>query len=373
MRRRFNRPAVLTGLLALGLLGAACGRGGGDPQPQAQSDGKISKPEVAQVDLRLGYFPNVTHAAAVAGVERNIFTDALGDNVKLQTATFNAGPAAVEALFGGALDATYIGPNPAINAFAKSNGDAIRIIAGATSGGASLVVKANINSPKDLKGKKVATPQLGNTQDVAARAWFDKQGLKTNPQGGGDVSIMPQENAQTLELFKSGQIAGAWVPEPWATRLVTDGGGKVLVDERDLWPGGEFVTTHLIVRTEYLEEHPDVVKDLLVGHLEATEFVNRKPADARAVVNGGIEKITGKRLPDAVIASAWKSLKFTVDPIGTSLSAGAEAAKTVGLLDAATSIDGIYAVELLNEVLGEAGQDRVEVPAVNVETAAKEK
>jgi NitT/TauT family transport system substrate-binding protein len=364
MRKRLNRPAILTGLLTLSLLTAACGGGGGgDSTPEAEGENQPIVDKVEQVDLRLGYFPNVTHAAAVAGVERGIFAEALGDNVNLQPATFNAGPAAVEALFSGALDATYIGPNPAINAFAKSKGEAVRIIAGATSGGASLVVKPNINSVKDLKGKKVATPQLGNTQDVAARAHFAKEGLKTNPTGGGDVSITPQQNAQTLELFKSGQIAGAWVPEPWATRLVQEGGGKVLIDERDLWPGGEFVTTHLIVRTEFLEKHPDVVKDLLAGHLKATEFVNRNPAEAQTVVNAGIERITGKRLPDAVISSAWKSLKFTFDPVASSLYAGADAAKAVGLLDAATVLDGIYSVGVLNDLLAESGQAKVEVPA----------
>src|SRR5438309_333390 len=152
-------------------------------------------------------------AGTIARGPKGIFAKDRASNVTLKTSTFNAGPAAVEALFAGAIDATYIGPSPAINAWQKSNGSAIRIIAGATSGGASLVVKPTITSPADLKGKKIASPQLGNTQDVALRAWLKKQGFTTNPEGGGDVAILPQDNAQTLTTFKAGDIDGAWVPE----------------------------------------------------------------------------------------------------------------------------------------------------------------
>ena len=209
-------------------------------------------------------------------------------------------PQAVEALFNGALDATYIGPNPAINAFAQSQGQAVRIISGATSGGAALVVKPEIADAAGLAGKKLATPQRGNTQDVALRAWLSDQGFKTDLEGGGDVSIVPQENAQTLETFRSGAIDGAWVPEPWVSRLVNEGGGKVLVDEASLWPGGQFVTTHLIVRTEFLKDHPAAVRKLLEAQVAANEFVNTKPAEAKALANQGIEKITQKPLSTAL-------------------------------------------------------------------------
>ena len=163
-------------------------------------------------------------------------------------------------MFSGALDASFIGPNPAINGYAKSKGEALRIVAGTTSGGASLVVREGINAPADLQGKTLATPSLGNTQDVALRAWLKDQGFATDTAGGGDVHITPQDNADTLAAFKTGAIDGAWVPEPWATRLVNEGGGHVLVNEKDLWPDGKFVTTHLIVTTEFLDEHPDTVK-----------------------------------------------------------------------------------------------------------------
>jgi len=325
------------------------------PKPTTTTTAKKADP----VTLRLGYFPNVTHAAAIVGVEKGIFADKLGPDVNLKTSIFNAGGAATEALFSGAIDATYVGPNPAINAFAKSKGEAIRIIAGATSGGASLVVKPNINSAADLKGLKVATPQLGNTQDVALRAWLLSQGLKTDAQGGGDVKITPQDNGQTLDTFKSGVIAGAWVPEPWATRLVNEGGGKVLVDERSLWPGGQFVTTHLIVSTSFLKAHPDVVERLIAGHIAATDFVNQNPAEAQDIVNAGIAKVTGQAMNVDTIKAAWPKMAFTFDPIASSLNKGAEDAKKVGLLAADTKLDGIYDLTLLNKLLTAAGRPPV--------------
>ncbi len=219
--------------------------------------------------LRLGYFPNITHATALVGVGKGIFEEKLADNVTLETSTFSTGTEASEALFADAIDMTYIGPNPAINAYAKSDGAAVRVISGATSGGAFLVVKPEINSPADLKGKVLATPSLGNTQDVALRSWLKENGLSSDEAGGGDVSIAPQENSQTLQTFLSGDIQGAWVPEPWATRLIQEGGGKVLVDERDLWPEGQYVTTHVMVATKFLDEHPDVVQQFLEGHVAA--------------------------------------------------------------------------------------------------------
>ena len=309
------------------------------------------------VTVRLGYFPNVTHASAIVGVEKGIFAKALGDD-ELQTQAFNAGPQAVEALLSGALDATYIGPNPAINAFAQSHGEAIRIVSGATSGGAALVVRPGITSAAQLEGTKLATPQLGNTQDVALRHWLAEQGLETDPEGGGDVTIVPQENAQTLETFKAGGIEGAWVPEPWVTRLVQEGGGEILLDEKTLWPGGDFVTTHLVVATTFLEEHPDVVRRLLDGQVEANAFLAEHPAEAQRLVNAGIEKITGKTLPDTVIQAAWSNLTFTNDPVASSLSASAEHATAVGLLEA-VELDGIYDLAPLNAVLKERGEPPV--------------
>ncbi|MDQ1443758.1 MAG: sulfonate transport system substrate-binding protein [Acidimicrobiaceae bacterium] len=345
---------MLVPLVALFALGTACGDNASGTAKASTAKGST---EEAPTTVRLGYFPNITHATAIVGVESGIFTTALGRN-KLETQTFNAGPAAVEALLSGALDASYIGPNPAINAYVKSSGKAIRIISGATSGGAALVVKPGVTTAADLKGKKVASPQLGGTQDVALRHWLKDAGLNTDPQGGGDVSIVPQENAQTLETFKSGAISGAWVPEPWATRLVQEGGGKVLVNEAELWPGGRFVTTHLVVRTDFLKAHPAAVRALLDGQVKADALVHDNPSEAQKLVNTGIEKITGKKLAEAVITGAWPNLEFTNDPVASSLKLSADHAKDVGLLPA-VRLDGIYDLALLNQALKAAGQPQV--------------
>jgi NitT/TauT family transport system substrate-binding protein len=331
-------------LLALALGLAACGEG--------------ASPDAAPPVLRLGYFANVTHAPAIVAIEQGMLAEALGPGVKLELRTFNAGPEAVEAIFSDALDISYIGPNPAINAFAQSRGEAIRVVAGATSGGAALVVRPTLTTPAQLKGTKLATPQRGNTQDVALRAWLRKQGLVSDLEGGGDVSILPQPNAQTLETFRSGEIQGAWVPEPWAARLVLEGGGAVLVDERTLWPDGRFVTTHVIVRAAFLKQQPEIVASFLRAHVRAIDFLNAEPARAREIVNAGIGRLTGKALPAAVIERAWATLSFTVDPIAASLRKSAEDATAVGLLDP-VELDGIYDLAPLNAILTAAGKPPV--------------
>jgi NitT/TauT family transport system substrate-binding protein len=315
----------------------------------------------APTALRLGYFPNVTHAPALVGVEQGILAEALGPDVDLRPQAFNAGPEVVEAIFNGALDASYIGPNPAINAFARSNGEAIRIVAGTTSGGAALVVRDGITAPDQLAGTVLASPQLGNTQDVALRAWLLEQGYETDLEGGGDVSITPQANGQALEAFVAGEIDGAWVPEPWATRMVEDGGGHILVDEADLWPDGAFVTTHLIVATEFLDAHPDVVKRLLEGHVAAVASTNADAEAAQGLVATAIEEISGSVLSPEILAAAWENLEFTVDPIADSLSVSAQHAAELGLLEDA-DLEGIYELGPLNEVLRAAGDAEIPAP-----------
>jgi NitT/TauT family transport system substrate-binding protein len=350
----------LAPLAVAALVTAACGSGGASSSADAgttaaPASGSNSTP----VTLKLGYFPNLTHATAIVGVQQGILAQALGPD-KLQTATFNAGPAAVEALFSGAVDATYLGPNPAINAYAQSHGQAIRIISGATSGGAALIVKPGINSASDLRGKKLATPQLGNTQDVALRHWLLGKGLQTDPQGGGDVSILPQDNATALQAFRTGQIDGAWEPEPWVSQMVA-AGGKVLVNEKTLWPGGRFVTTELAVRTDFLKQHPDAVARLVQGQVRANDFLNQHPAEAQQAANQGLAQLTGKALPAAVVQAAWGDLTFTDDPVASSLAGSAAHAQKVGLLPP-VDLKGIYDVTPLNQALAQAGEPQVKAP-----------
>jgi len=313
------------------------------------------------VTLDLGVFPNVTHAPGLVGLERGLFAEALGADVQLNTFTFNAGTEATEALFAEAIDIAFIGPNPAINAFAQSDGTAIRIIAGSTSGGAYLVVKPQITSVAQLAGRTLATPSLGNTQDVALRSWLRANDLGTTPDGGGDVSILPQSNATTLDAFISGAIDGAWVPEPWATRLVEEAGGTVLVDERDLWPdtGGEYVTTHVVVRTAYLDEHPDIVTAFLSGLLASLDAIAADPAAAQADVIAQIAAITGQATDPDVIAASFGNLTFTADPVAASLQGSADDAIGVGLLDP-VELAGIHDLTLLNALLAERDDPDVE-------------
>ncbi len=308
--------------------------------------------------LRLGYFPNLTHASALVGVKKGFFASALGSGVTIETHTFNAGGEAVTAILSGSIDATFVGPNPTTNAFVQSHGEAVRVIAGATSGGALLVVKPSITSPAQLKGKKIADPQLGGTQDISLRWYLKGQGFKTDTAGGGDVNVVPQDNAQTLTSFKQGQIDGAWVPEPWASRLVVEGGGKVLVDERDVWPGGQFVTTNLIVSTQFLNSHPVRVKALLEGLYQATQYINSNPTDAQTVTNDAVEQITGKKLAGGVVSAAWPHLTFTLDPLAATLKASADHAHSLGLLPS-VNVNGLYDLTLLNRVLAAHGQPAV--------------
>jgi NitT/TauT family transport system substrate-binding protein len=345
---RLSRAKLLaTAATALAMVAlAACGNSG-----SSGSSGPVT--------LRLGYFPNLTHAVAIAGIQKGIYAKDLGSKVTLKKSTFNAGPEAVQALFSGAIDASFVGPNPTINAWAKSKGKAIKVIAGAASGGAYLVVKPSITSAADLKGKKIATPQLGNTQDVALRYWLKSKGLNADQQGGGDVSIVPEDNGQTLTSFASGQIDGAWVPEPYATRMVVESGGKILVDEKDLWPQGQYVTTDLVVTTKFLADHPDVVKALLKGEVDTIAYMKANPAEAQTEVNAGIKAISGKALAPDVLAMAWSHVTFTVDPIASSLVTGAQHAEDVGLLDK-VDLDGLYDLDPLNAVLKAAGQPAVQ-------------
>lgn len=339
----FHRNRVLAVLIVIAAmaLAVACGNSSGSAPGPAPT-------------LRLGYFANVTHAAAIIGVDRGLFAKELGGTT-LQTQIFDAGPSAVEALFGGALDAAYIGPSPAINAFGQSDGKAVRIIAGATSGGAQLVVRPGINSAQDLRGKALASPALGNTQDVALRAWLAEQGLRTSVQGGGDVTISPTKNSDTLQLVRSGALDGAWVAEPWASRLVLEAGAKVLVDEPDLWPDGQFVTTHLIVRTEFLEDHPQTVEALLRGHVDAVQWATQNSTEAKTVVNDGINARTGKPLAPEVIDRAWQNLTVTNDPIAASLQHSADSAVAVGVAKEKVDLQGIYELPILNRILTQRG------------------
>jgi len=307
--------------------------------------------------IRMGYFPNITHSQAVIGVAKGVFQKHLGDKVKIEVKTFNAGPSVIEALFAGELDLAYIGPNPAINGYIKSKGEALCIIAGATSAGAALVVRedSGINKIADFHGKKIASPQLGNTQDVALRAWLKNNGFILKEKGG-DVQVVPLANPDQLTLFLKKEIAGAWTVEPWVSRLIEEGGGKLFLEESSLWPNGEFVTAHIIVSKKFLKEHRDLVKEFLTAHVELTEWINKNLEEAKVIVNSELKRITGKSLPEKVINQSFSRLKVTYDPIEASLFTSAKWAFDQGFLGKTPpDLSGIYDLSILNEILKEKG------------------
>jgi NitT/TauT family transport system substrate-binding protein len=375
---RFRNPRV-SAFITSALLVAACGGGAassgttapgatgstntapaGSPGVASGGTGGILEPLQDQVTLRFGVFPNITHAPGLVALADGGSLDQLLPNATVEVTPFNSGTTAVEAMFSDAIDITFVGPNPAINAYAQSNGEAVRVISGSTSGGAFLVVREGIDSAEDLAGKKIATPSVGNTQDVALRAWLKEQGYATDTAGGGDVSVIPQENAQSLDTFIDGTIDGAWVPEPWATRLIDEGGAHVLVDERELWPDGKYVTTHLMVATPFLQENPEVVKRIVLATVQAVDEANDDPATAQATVNSEIEKFTTKALGEDLLQKSWENLTFTVDPIASSLQKSADDAQALGLLEDPGDLAGLYDLTLLNELLQALGREPVQ-------------
>ncbi len=264
----------------------------------------------AETIIRVGHFPNVTHAQgviahALSGKGRGWFEERLGPDVKIQWYVYNAGPSAMEAFFADSIDLTYVGPSPALNAYAKSRGDEVRILAGAANGGAALVVKPDrIKTAGDFKGKRVATPQLGNTQDVACRAWLTAQGFKVT-QLGGEVTVLPTSNPDQLNLFKQGDVDAVWTVEPWVSRLETEAGAKVFLEETDA------ITTVLASSAKFLREHRDLAKKFAKAHAELTEWIQKNPEEAQKIVREELSAETTRQIPADLIARSWKRLQFT--------------------------------------------------------------
>jgi NitT/TauT family transport system substrate-binding protein len=302
--------------------------------------------------IRIGHFPNLTHAQALYARATGSFEKAIG--IPIKWASFNAGPSAIEALFTDAIDMAYVGPNPVINGYIKSKGTKFVIIAGAASGGAGLVLRTNagINSDADFNDKIIATPQLGNTQDVAARIWFTEKGYRLKEKGGR-LSLVPLSNPDQLTMFRKKQIDGAWTVEPWLARLELEGQGVVYLEEKSLWPQGRYVTTQLVVNRAFLSRYAETVRKLLSAHVEATQQINADPGAAGSLLNAELKKETSKALKPEVVATALKRIDFTWDPITSSLYKCAEAAHRIGFIRTEPKLDGIYDLALLEEVLKE--------------------
>ncbi|MEI6825727.1 MAG: ABC transporter substrate-binding protein [Desulfuromonadales bacterium] len=334
MKRIIKSRVMLTALAAM--IALLCG---------------VTDPAWCAGNVRIGHFPNITHLQPIIGQSLGTFDKRMA--VPIDWKTFNAGPAEMEALIAGQLDIAYVGPNPAVNAFLRSKGKALRIIAGAAGGGAALVVPkdSRIASALDFKGKRVASPELGNTQDVALRYWLKSSGLTP----GRDVQVIPIKNPDILMLFQQKKLDGAWVPEPWVSRLLLDGGGKIQLDERQLWPGGKFPTTVVVVRSAFYDRNRELVKRFLEAHLEVTEWIEKHPADARKRFNEQLTRLVTKPMPAGLLTEAFGRVTVTYDPLAAQLLISAGRAKDLGYLprnaDLSGGIKGMIDVSLLNEIL----------------------
>lgn len=326
-------------LLAL----AGCG-----PNSSNSSDGKVI--------LNLGYYPNLTHAVALVGVGRGTFKQKLGSGVLLQTKTFNAGPAEIQALLAGSIDIAFVGPSPAISGYTQSHDSALKVIAGASSAGVEFVVQANakINGPADLANKKIADPQKGGTQDVALRYYLRQQGLKSTDEGG-NVQIISTDNASILNLFKQGKIDGAWMPEPWATRLTVEGKGKVFLNESSLWPGGQFATTIIVVRQAFYNTYPSIVKSFLQASVDTVQYIQSNAASAEQIANEQILQITGSPMKSAELPLAFQDLQITYDPLASTVNEQANRSYTLGFVKSKPDLTNFYNLGPLNSVLTSRG------------------
>jgi NitT/TauT family transport system substrate-binding protein len=370
MRRCERARAALTPLLLVCLLLGVAGCGYGSRAPGAAAAPEVgSGPPLSAESVTLGYFANVTHATPLAGVQKGFFTEELG-GTRLRTQVFNGGPSALEALNAGAVDIAWMGPSPAVNGYLRSGGRSLRIVSGAASGGVSLVVDEDTDvRGTDIRGLRIATPEAGNTQDVALLHWIRAQGWDVDPHTGrGDVTVVRQSAKEIPTSFRRGAIDGAWVPEPVAAQLVA-AGGRVLVDEADLWRDGAFVTALVVVSQSFLDEHPDVVEAVLRGALETNRWLARSPREGKAGVNDAIEAATGRPLPQDVLDRAWRNVRLTADPLAATLAEEADRAHRLGLLGGRpTGLRGIFDLSILNRVRAHRGEPAVDDAGLGVRT-----
>ncbi len=315
--------------------------------------GHLWAAEAKTIKVRVGHFPNVTHAQAVIAHANHAFEEKLARQAIVEWKVFNAGPSAIEALFAGRLDIVTIGPSPAINAYVKSQGSAVRLVAGSAIGGAALIVRGDlqIKTPEDFQNKKIASPQLGNSQDVSLRSWLAGSGLKLK-EVGGSVEVLPLSNADQQTLFLKKEIDAAWTVEPWVSMLVEKSGGKIYLNEADLWAQGKYATAVVLVRKKFLEEHPEVVKKYLETHLELTDWIQKNSEEAKKILKAEIEKETGKEMPGSILDSAFKRVTFSCEALQGSMTEQAKSAFRAGFLKKEPDLSGLFDLKLLEEVLG---------------------
>jgi len=304
--------------------------------------------------VRVAFFPNLGHSIAIVGTEKGIFAEKLGNQTVIEIRLFDSGPQVIESIFANEIDLAYVGPGPAINGFVKSDGKALKILAGAASGGVSLVIHPNskIESVADFPGKRIAAPQIGNTQDISLRNYLYQNNLKP-AEKGGSIYVINVVNPDIFTLFSKGELDAAWVPEPWASRLVQQLGGIRLFQEKDLWPDQKFSSAVLIVRSEFLEKHPDIVQKWVEAHMQTSNWINEHPTATKLIFNDFLKKKTGKTFPSEILNEAFSNLQITSDPIESSINTFAERANALGYLGReGYTLEGIFYAEPLNSITG---------------------
>ena len=346
--RRLARPtgAALMLALASALLIGPMGCGSDSEPPPSGATGSGAQRTAAPAEVRLGYFANLTHAQAVLGVSSGELARAVAPST-LVTRLFNAGPSLIEALFAGEVDIGYIGPGPALNGFAKSRGQGLRIIAGAAANGVAIVARpgAGIATLADLKGKRIATPQLGNTQDISARHYL----VAELGQPDAD-NVIPVPNAEQASMMANGEIDAAWAPEPWGALLVMKSGAVLLAEEKDLWPGKEFTLAVVITTPQFLAAHPDLVRNVLRVHRGWTDRLNRDSATYLPRLGDALNALTGKGLPPEVFATAFARTRFTDEPLESTLAAMAAWSYDLGFAKERPDLTGLVDTTILREL-----------------------
>ena len=300
--------------------------------------------ETNQSKIRVAFFPSIGHAVPIIGLENGTFENGIGQQIQIETKLFDSGPQVIESMFAGSIDIAYVGPGPVINGFLKSDGRDIKILAGAASGGASFIVKPNsdLNSIENFDGKRIASPQISNSQDVSLRHYLESNNLKPIEKGG-TVFVLNISNPDIYTLFAKGDIDGAWVPEPWATMLVQELDGVRLFNEEKLWPNGEFASVLLIARTNYIENNPEIIHNWIKSHEEAVSWINTNPDKSKSIFNDFLIDYMGKSLPSKIIDESFSNLIITSDPIKNSVLTFAERADTLGYLGrSGYNLDGIF-------------------------------
>jgi NitT/TauT family transport system substrate-binding protein len=313
----------------------------------------------SQNKIRVAFFPSIVHAVPIIGMETQIFANNLNDDLDIEVKIFDSGPQVIESIFSNSVDIAYVGPGPVINGFLKSDGNDLKILAGAASGGASFVIQKNsgLELIENYSGKRVAAPQISNTQDVSLRHYLAENGLKS-AEKGGDVFVLNIANPDIYTLFAKGDIDGAWVPEPWATMLVEELDGIRLFDENEFWPENKFSSVLLIGRSDYIEKNPEIIKKWINANEKTVQWINNHPDESKKLYNEFLKSYMGRTLPENIVEKSFSNIIITSEPLENSVYTFAERADALGYLGRdGYTLDGIFYHENISVTLNEENRD----------------